>query len=101
MGERIRPTVARVDLDVLKANYRAIIDHLRRERPQSPPGVIGVVKANAYGHGAVQVPPQPSAPAEPALACPGAAACVIGGVARPGRVPDAAVLACPGAVLTM
>src|SRR5437867_461020 len=55
MGERIRPTVARVDLDVLKANYRAIIDHLRRERPQSPPGVIGVVKANAYGHGAVQV----------------------------------------------
>ena len=55
MGERIRPTVARVDLDVLKANYRAILEHLRRERPKSPPGVIAVVKANAYGHGAAQV----------------------------------------------
>src|SRR5262245_42908234 len=55
MGERVRPTVARVDLEVLKANYRAIQQHLERERPQSPPGVIGVVKANAYGHGAAQV----------------------------------------------
>jgi len=55
VGERIRPTVARVDLDVLKANYRAILEHLRRERPKSPPGVIAVVKANAYGHGAAQV----------------------------------------------
>ena len=55
MGERIRPTVARVDLDVLKANYRAILEHLRRERPKSPPGVIAVVKASAYGHGAAQV----------------------------------------------
>src|SRR5262249_4612429 len=44
-----------VDLEVLKANYRAIQQHLERERPQSPPGVIGVVKANAYGHGAAQV----------------------------------------------
>ena len=55
LTERVRPTVARVDLDVLKANYRAIVEHLRRERPQSPPGVIAVVKANAYGHGAAQV----------------------------------------------
>jgi len=55
MGERVRPTVARVDLEVLKANYRAILEHLRRERPAAPPGVIGVVKANAYGHGAAQV----------------------------------------------
>src|SRR5712671_5646711 len=55
MGERVRPTVARVDLEVLKANYRAIGDHLKRERPTSPPGVISVVKANAYGHGAAQV----------------------------------------------
>ena len=53
--ERVRPTVARVDLDVLKANYRAIVDHLKRERPKSPPDVIGVVKANGYGHGAAQV----------------------------------------------
>jgi alanine racemase len=55
MGERVRPTVARVDLEVLKANYRAIGEHLKRERPSSPPGVISVVKANAYGHGAAQV----------------------------------------------
>ena len=55
VAERVRPTVARVDLDALKANYRAIVEHLRRERPQAPPGVIAVVKANAYGHGAAQV----------------------------------------------
>jgi len=55
MGERVRPTVARVDLRVLKANYRAIGEHLKRERPTSPPGVVSVVKANAYGHGAAQV----------------------------------------------
>src|SRR5262249_37345604 len=53
--ERVRPTVERVDLDALKANYRAIVEHLKRERPASPPGVIAVVKANAYGHGAAQV----------------------------------------------
>jgi len=55
MGERVRPTVARVDLEALKANYRAILEHLRRERPTPAPGLIGVVKANAYGHGAAQV----------------------------------------------
>src|SRR5207244_8873310 len=53
--ERIRPTVARVDLGALKSNYRAIVDHLSRERPVGMPGVIAVVKANAYGHGAAQV----------------------------------------------
>src|SRR3989442_1404112 len=52
---RVRPTVARVDLDALKSNYRAIAEHLAREQPSRPPGVIGVVKANAYGHGAAQV----------------------------------------------
>jgi len=55
VGERVRPTVARVDLGALKANYRAIVEHLGRERPRGAPGVIGVVKANAYGHGAAQV----------------------------------------------
>lgn len=55
MPERIRPTVARVDLGALKSNYRAIVDHLARERPAGTPGVIAVVKANAYGHGAVQI----------------------------------------------
>src|SRR5947209_7977748 len=51
----IRPTVARVDLSALKANYRSIVQHLAREMPSNPPGIIAVVKANAYGHGAGQV----------------------------------------------
>src|SRR5438477_7521989 len=55
VAERVRPTVARVDLGVLKSNYRAIREHLKRERSTGTPGVIAVVKANAYGHGAGQV----------------------------------------------
>ncbi len=51
----IRPTVARIDLSALKSNYRRIVDYLARERSPNPPGVIAVVKANAYGHGAGQV----------------------------------------------
>jgi alanine racemase len=51
----IRPTVARIDLDALKSNYRHIVEHLAAERPDHRPGVIAVVKANAYGHGAGQV----------------------------------------------
>jgi alanine racemase len=51
----IRPTVARVDLGALQHNYRSIAAHLERERPFRPPGIIAVVKANAYGHGAGQV----------------------------------------------
>jgi alanine racemase len=54
----IRPTVARVDLGALKSNYRRIVEFLGAEprgggRPN--PGVIAVVKANGYGHGAAQV----------------------------------------------
>src|SRR6185295_3259858 len=51
----IRPTVASVDLAALKSNYHAIVDHLARENPEQAPGVIAVVKANAYGHGAAPV----------------------------------------------
>jgi len=51
----IRPTTARIDLDALKSNYRHIVDFLAHEQPTHPPGVVAVVKANAYGHGAVQV----------------------------------------------
>jgi alanine racemase len=51
----IRPTVARVDLDALKSNYRSIVAHLEHERPERAPRAIAVVKANAYGHGAPQV----------------------------------------------
>jgi len=51
----IRPTVARVDLEALTSNFTTIVDHLKTERPANTPGVIAVVKANAYGHGAPQV----------------------------------------------
>ena len=48
----VRPTVARIDLAALKSNYQHIVDALGRDRPVRMPGVIAVVKANAYGHGA-------------------------------------------------
>jgi alanine racemase len=51
----VRPTTARIDLNALKSNYRRIIESLAAEQPSHPPGVIAVVKANAYGHGAAQV----------------------------------------------
>ena len=51
----IRPTVARVDLEALTSNFTTIAAHLKAERPLQTPGVIAVVKANAYGHGAPQV----------------------------------------------
>jgi alanine racemase len=50
----IRPTVARVNLSALQSNYRHIVEHLAREGRDRVPGVIAVVKANAYGHGAAQ-----------------------------------------------
>src|SRR3954468_1311460 len=54
----IRPTTARVDLTALQSNYRHIVEFLAREPGPAAtraPGVIAVVKANAYGHGAGQV----------------------------------------------
>src|SRR4051812_40581717 len=50
----VRPTVARVDLDAIKRNYRAIVEHVSADRDRAP-RVIAVVKANAYGHGAAPV----------------------------------------------
>jgi alanine racemase len=50
----IRQTVAHVDLDAIRANYRAIAAFVGTGAP-SRPGIIGVVKANAYGHGAAEV----------------------------------------------
>jgi alanine racemase len=50
----IRPTVARVNLDALKANYRSIVEHLATEGGSGAPRMIAVVKANAYGHGAAE-----------------------------------------------
>jgi len=66
----VRPTVARVDLAALKSNYRCIVEYLTEEgspegvglqrsakasAERRTPGLIAVVKANAYGHGAAQV----------------------------------------------
>lgn len=63
----IRSTVAQVDLGALRSNFLAITEFLRIAAvtggipdsagklpgtPLRPPGVIAVVKANAYGHGA-------------------------------------------------
>jgi len=65
----IRPTVARVDLDALRSNYDAIVSHLKAQQPQNTPGVIAVVKANAYGHGAAQVAKALEAAGADLLAC--------------------------------
>lgn len=54
-GRVIRPTVARIDLTALQSNYRRIVEHLTTDGRVRTPGVIAVVKANAYGHGAAQV----------------------------------------------
>ena len=52
----IRPTVATVSLDAIQANFRAVRDLIAREaRSGASPGLIAVVKANAYGHGATRV----------------------------------------------
>jgi alanine racemase len=51
----VRSTIARVDLSALKSNFVAIEQHLSREPGRTPPAIIAVVKANAYGHGAPRV----------------------------------------------
>jgi alanine racemase len=51
----VRSTVAHVNLAALQANYRALVEHLSAEPDRPAPGVIAVVKANAYGHGAARV----------------------------------------------
>jgi alanine racemase len=60
----IRSTAARVHLPALQRNFRALQAHLLAETALNrragaagakAPGIIAVVKANAYGHGAVGV----------------------------------------------
>ncbi|HYB95908.1 MAG TPA: alanine racemase [Vicinamibacterales bacterium] len=60
----VRCTTARVDLAALESNFRSIGAYLASESllnrgagrgPALAPGVIAVVKANAYGHGARRV----------------------------------------------
>jgi alanine racemase len=50
----IRPTLARVDLSAVKSNLRTITEFVRAGAAGAP-RIMGVVKANAYGHGAEQV----------------------------------------------
>ena len=54
----VRSTVADVDLEAVAHNFRVIQSFLAaepRDDGSGPPGIVAVVKANAYGHGAVPV----------------------------------------------
>jgi alanine racemase len=51
----IRSTVAHVDLAALQHNFAAIQSFLQSEPGRTPPSIIAVVKANAYGHGSERV----------------------------------------------
>jgi alanine racemase len=60
----VRCTSAHVDLNATRANFQALRQYLNNEAtlnqragegPATPPGIIAVIKANAYGHGAVRV----------------------------------------------
>lgn len=55
MRTSIRPTVAEVDLAALRRNVGRIRSWLRPAGATTPPAIFGVVKADAYGHGAVTV----------------------------------------------
>ena len=79
----VRPTVARIDLAALQSNYKQIVAYLAREQgldavlPEGSepgvrhqaPGIIAVVKANAYGHGAAQIALALEAAGADLLAC--------------------------------
>jgi alanine racemase len=62
-----RPTVARVDLEAIRSNFRAISNFL--STGPGAPGIIAVVKANAYGHGAAEVGPALEQAGAAMLAC--------------------------------
>lgn len=69
----IRPTLASVDLSALRSNLQAIAGMLRRESAAAgraeAPGIIAVVKANAYGHGAATAGPVVEQAGAAMLAC--------------------------------
>lgn len=68
----MRHTIARVDLDALRGNVRAIAGLLAdgaRASGRAAPSVIAVVKANAYGHGAARVARALEAEGVAMLAC--------------------------------
>ena len=63
----VRPTFAHIDLDAVRANYRAVLSHVGGGAVR--PEVIAVVKANGYGHGAVPVARALEAAGAGMLAC--------------------------------
>ena len=69
----VRPTFARIDLNVLKANFHAVRQFVGHREDGSleptPPAIIAVIKANAYGHGAVAVGQALEAAGAKMLAC--------------------------------
>jgi alanine racemase len=68
----VRPTVAKVSLPDLQANFQAIrtlLDRQARLATLTAPDLIGVVKANAYGHGAIAVARALEAAGASMLAC--------------------------------
>lgn len=70
----VRPTSAAVRLDAVQANFAAVRRLLDAAAPRRPgggraPGIIAVVKANAYGHGAAEVARALEAAGASMLAC--------------------------------
>lgn len=51
----VRPTRAEIDLAAIAHNVRVVREVVAEGRSSSPPAVYGVVKADAYGHGALLV----------------------------------------------
>jgi alanine racemase len=52
----VRVTNARINLNALRGNFKAIQHYLASDPSRTtPPDIIAVVKANAYGHGAERV----------------------------------------------
>ena len=84
-----RPTVARVEVSALQRNLRAVAGHLAVRATghhRRAPGIIAVVKANAYGHGAVRAARAFEAAGAQMLACADIAEGVVlreGGVRSP------------------
>ena len=64
-----RPTVARVDLEAIRSNFRAISSFLESSSHKPVPRIMAVVKANAYGHGAAEVGPALEQAGAAMLAC--------------------------------
>ena len=65
----IRSTIAHVDLAALRRNFTAIQQYLASDTGRTPPAIIAVVKANAYGHGAARVALALEQAGAPMLAC--------------------------------